>query len=672
MNFTMRNTIVFLFALFGVILFSNHTSGAINPDNRSNSEHGAIDFSGPCGCEKGKPFIVHQQTPQGCRQKNIYCVEGVKLEPGYSCGECPKPCDTCQPDEDGKIVLCHVFTGGDNASNFKASCEYLERFFDKDGKFKNAKDHCGPCTCADMDDVDTDGDGVCDKKDGCPNDANITEPGPCGCEDQDSDGDWVCDKDDLCPGSDDKKDSNQNGVPDGCEVCAITGNNTFEWIESVKINEVNNRSGDNVRGYGNFTDEAIIVAKEQQLSIWITAGYADNICELSHAIFVDWNRDNDFDDEGEMIFNKRFLGETGIDYTLPEGIKTGQYVVRIIVDLGRIYGACGGCVDGEAEDYLIEIVDAKCTSVYEGFEYGFDQKLTNLSGGENWLSAWDFSSEGDAAAVILQNSLYQYPFRKADHKLAILNSPGSHARTSRVFDGPILQGSGEVWMSFLYTFDSGGLGSFVPFINNSSIGFSVDENGFVLVGGLRGTVLEAGKTYFFVINARLNRGDDDVRIWVNPKPDLDDALYKQNYNTAIDGHAQSVAFEFDSDPKNSEYSGQYLDEIRVGCSQEDVMVLQSSLKNDIKALRKNFERAELKIYPNPIVRGESFILELDNSTSLINRLTLYDSQGRFILNQTAFPGPNELISNALLSGVYVLEVKTAQSTTRQRFIVQNE
>ena len=49
--------------------------------------------------------------------------------------------------------------------------------------------------------IDTDGDGVDDCDDGCPNDENKTDPGACGCgvPDTDSDGDGTADCDDGCP-----------------------------------------------------------------------------------------------------------------------------------------------------------------------------------------------------------------------------------------------------------------------------------------------------------------------------------------------------------------------------------------------------------------------------------------------------------------------------------------
>ncbi|MDH3652179.1 MAG: metallophosphoesterase, partial [Saprospiraceae bacterium] len=103
-----------------------------------------------------------------------------------------------------------------------------------------------PCTINDIYDsncdcagtmLDSDGDGVCDASDQCPDqdDALIgtacndnddctisdTYDGSCNCVGvfEDSDEDGVCDADDICPGFDDAVDSDGDGTPDGCEVC---------------------------------------------------------------------------------------------------------------------------------------------------------------------------------------------------------------------------------------------------------------------------------------------------------------------------------------------------------------------------------------------------------------------------------------------------------------------
>ncbi|MCB9684209.1 MAG: hypothetical protein H6738_00335 [Alphaproteobacteria bacterium] len=76
---------------------------------------------------------------------------------------------------------------------------------------------------------DTDGDTVCDSVDACEgSDDRVDTDGdgvPDGCDDcplddpDDTDGDTVCDSIDTCPGHDDRVDADGDGAPDACDPC---------------------------------------------------------------------------------------------------------------------------------------------------------------------------------------------------------------------------------------------------------------------------------------------------------------------------------------------------------------------------------------------------------------------------------------------------------------------
>ncbi len=124
-------------------------------------------------------------------------------------------CSECVANEKGEITICWIPTNKYNLKTIRGDCRYLHKFFNEDGSLKG-KSQCGPCNCEMIGDKDTDGDGICDSKDDCPDQADV---GPCGCGDQDTDGDGVCDSIDLCPGFDDNEDADGDGVADGCDLC---------------------------------------------------------------------------------------------------------------------------------------------------------------------------------------------------------------------------------------------------------------------------------------------------------------------------------------------------------------------------------------------------------------------------------------------------------------------
>jgi len=86
---------------------------------------------------------------------------------------------------------------------------------------------------------DSDGDGVPDCQDGCPNDVSKTKPGACGCgiSDIDSDGDGVPDCVDACPANKDLTamgvcgcntpvDTDHDGTPDCTDACPFDATRT--------------------------------------------------------------------------------------------------------------------------------------------------------------------------------------------------------------------------------------------------------------------------------------------------------------------------------------------------------------------------------------------------------------------------------------------------------------
>jgi hypothetical protein len=121
-------------------------------------------------------------------------------------------------------------TDGDGVCNANDNCPDVANADQADSDGDGVGDACDapPDPCAGLG-GDTDGDGVCDSADICPGfDDTVDGDGdgvPDGCDicpadnPDDSDGDGVCDSSDICPGFDDNADADDDTVPDGCDLC---------------------------------------------------------------------------------------------------------------------------------------------------------------------------------------------------------------------------------------------------------------------------------------------------------------------------------------------------------------------------------------------------------------------------------------------------------------------
>jgi len=115
----------------------------------------------------------------------------------------PDGCDTC----DGNLAgtACDDGDACTVGDTWTSSCDCIGQFADSDGdQVCDADDICP----GGNDNIDTDGDGIPNFCDACPNSAT-----------GDSDGDGVCDNDDECEGFDDNLDMDGDGIPDDCDSC---------------------------------------------------------------------------------------------------------------------------------------------------------------------------------------------------------------------------------------------------------------------------------------------------------------------------------------------------------------------------------------------------------------------------------------------------------------------
>lgn len=302
----------------------------------------------------------------------------------------PPTCAECPTDDEGKITMCWIPTHPANFHTVKASCEWLAHFFDEKGQLKG-KSVCGPCSCELIGEKDSDGDGKCDSKDGCPYDPYRTKPGPCGCED--------------CPS------------PACDDPCQVQGDSEYEWIDKISLNALENQTG-NDGGYGDYTNLILELGQGDSLSVWIFPDFLQEPCRLDVKGYIDWNGDCDFDDPGELVVDNQTSAENGADIAVPEDAKAGDLTVRLMIHNGRLKSACQECIDGEVEDYTLRVfsrhvvdkpssikdVQTKALQVYPNpiFENdAFVVRLGKKQYKENDLTI--FNSSGD---LMLKQSLY--------------------------------------------------------------------------------------------------------------------------------------------------------------------------------------------------------------------------------------------------------------------------
>lgn len=155
------------------------------------------------------------------------------------------------------------------------------------------------------------------------------------------------------------EDYTVNFVP-AITYCASTATSSASrYVDYVKIGSINRTSGSD-GGYYNGTALSTNVVKGSSYTVTYSAGFSGTIYEMYWKGWVDYNRDGDFTDAGEQIFQKRATssGNFNKNFMIPTTASTGTTRMRISTKFGGYPTSCETFTYGEVEDYTLNIMPA--------------------------------------------------------------------------------------------------------------------------------------------------------------------------------------------------------------------------------------------------------------------------------------------------------------------------
>jgi PKD repeat protein len=196
-------------------------------------------------------------------------------------------------------------------------------------------------------------------------------------------------------------------LPDYCAAGAASDD--YEYIASVEIGSINNAS--TASTYSDFSELTtdVIPGGDTDFTVSLGNGYDSDMLIM----YVDWNRDGDFDDADETVYSS----ETGQGpftdvFSVPSTVIPGQVRLRIrLVETTNSpeYSACGYSDFGEVEDYSLTVIApevppvAAFTALNTESCTGLIQFVDESSWAESW--AWNF---GDGESSNEQNPQHIY------------------------------------------------------------------------------------------------------------------------------------------------------------------------------------------------------------------------------------------------------------------------
>ncbi len=130
-------------------------------------------------------------------------------------------------------------------------------------------------------------------------------------------------------------------------------------IDYVKFNTINRTSGSD-GGYYNGVATTTSIIKGTAYTLTYSAGFSGTIYQMYWRGWIDYNRDGDFSDAGEQVFQKKATTSANLTKSIvvPATASTGTARMRISAKYGGYPTACETFTNGEVEDYTVNILPA--------------------------------------------------------------------------------------------------------------------------------------------------------------------------------------------------------------------------------------------------------------------------------------------------------------------------
>ncbi len=134
------------------------------------------------------------------------------------------------------------------------------------------------------------------------------------------------------------------------------GDNSVDYITNVTFAGINNTSGQDTLGYGNYTSEVATVTAGDSNNLSVTIVEENNNYVTA---WIDWNQDGDFADPGEEYVVTTAASSPGphtVNIATPVTATSGTTVMRIGHAWGQAPHADGGAQYLELEDYSVNVL----------------------------------------------------------------------------------------------------------------------------------------------------------------------------------------------------------------------------------------------------------------------------------------------------------------------------
>jgi GEVED domain/Secretion system C-terminal sorting domain/Fibronectin type III domain len=142
--------------------------------------------------------------------------------------------------------------------------------------------------------------------------------------------------------------------------CLSAGDNSAEWIDLFSLGTINRTSGAETGGYINtgLTTNLVIGSTGNQGQI--SAGFDGSVRNQNYSVYIDFNRNGNYNDAGERVYGTGGLINGNIQnftFSIPSTATAGMAGLRVVMAKNGSgnHNACMENFQGETEDYTVNL-----------------------------------------------------------------------------------------------------------------------------------------------------------------------------------------------------------------------------------------------------------------------------------------------------------------------------
>ncbi|WP_370226068.1 M14 family zinc carboxypeptidase [Mesoflavibacter sp.] len=215
--------------------------------------------------------------------------------------------------------------------------------------------------------------------------------------------------------------------------CDSNGQSTSdEYIGNVTLNTINNDSGIGITdtGYSDYTYIITDLDKTLTHNISVSKIWTGTMWNEAVTVWIDFNKDGDFEDAGETVFNSPASQTTPVtgNFSIPGNAIIGSTRMRVSMKYNASPASCESFSYGEVEDYTVNITEPSLSNnqftindvkIYPNpFNNSFNISLSsNFIGHKIEVSVYDMRGR----LIIQENSVFDQKAINVDNLKSISN-----------------------------------------------------------------------------------------------------------------------------------------------------------------------------------------------------------------------------------------------------------